>query len=211
MEIRTVPVSKIECWTRNPRRIKQEELNRLKKQIQDLGVYKPLVVVEEGDKFIALGGNMRLKAFKDLGLEEVEVSVVEAPDEATRLKFNLSDNDRAGEYIKKELEELIDQFKSEIDLDDFRVDLGEAKSLADILSETTAGREAEEKPEIEFSDELLLEHNYIVLYFDNPFDWEVAKEKFGLKRVRDLIPRKGQPTGVGRVVNGSQWLDRIHA
>jgi len=63
--------------------------------------------------------------------------------------------------------------------------------------------------EVEFTKELLLEHNYIVLYFDNPMDWKVALDKFGLKNVKDLIPRKMQPTGVGRVIEGKKWLDRI--
>ena len=40
-------------------------------------------------------------------------------------------------------------------------------------------------------------------------DWIVAVEKFGLKKVKDLIPRKGQPTGIGRVLKGAAWLDRI--
>lgn len=60
--------------------------------------------------------------------------------------------------------------------------------------------------EVEFSDELLLEHNYIVLYFDNAMDWEVAIDKYGLKNVKDLIPRKGQPTGIGRVINGKDFI-----
>lgn len=66
-----------------------------------------------------------------------------------------------------------------------------------------------EEPEVEFSEELLLEHNYVVLYFDNPFDWQVAVEKFGLKKVKDLIPRKGQPQGIGRVIKGSEILERL--
>ena len=64
-------------------------------------------------------------------------------------------------------------------------------------------------PEIEFSEELLLEHNYVVLYFDNEFDWQVAKDKFGLKKVKDLIERKGQPTGIGRVLNGAEWIKKL--
>jgi hypothetical protein len=59
---------------------------------------------------------------------------------------------------------------------------------------------------VPFTEELLLTHNYIVLYFDNDFDWEVAQDKFGLKQVKDLIPRKGQPKGIGRVINGKKVL-----
>lgn len=64
-------------------------------------------------------------------------------------------------------------------------------------------------PQVEFSAELLIEHNYIVLYFDNPMDWEVARRVFGLKRVRDLIPRKAQSVGIGRVINGAEILARL--
>ena len=67
----------------------------------------------------------------------------------------------------------------------------------------------EKKPEVEFTQEILLEHNYVVLYFDNLMDWQVALDKFQLKRVKDLIPRKGQPIGIGRVLKGAEWLDRI--
>jgi hypothetical protein len=66
-----------------------------------------------------------------------------------------------------------------------------------------------EEPEVEFAQELLLEHNYIVLYFDNPLDFQVAQEKFGLQKVRDLVPRKNQPIGTGRVLEGKKWLARI--
>ena len=60
--------------------------------------------------------------------------------------------------------------------------------------------------EIEFAEELLLEHNYIVLYYDNPLDWEVAKEKYNLKKVKHHLEMKGQSVGVGRVINGKDYL-----
>ena len=84
------------------------------------------------------------------------------------------------------------------------------EELAEIIGEPTGDTDQEEPaPEVEFSEELLHAHNYVVLYFNNPLDWQVAQEKFGLKEVKDLIPRKGQPTGIGRVIRGSDWLNRI--
>ena len=67
----------------------------------------------------------------------------------------------------------------------------------------------EEKPEVEFSEELLLSHNYVVLYFDNDLDWQVAVDRFGLKQVKDHIPRKGQPVGIGRGIRGDAVLKRL--
>ena len=81
----------------------------------------------------------------------------------------------------------------------------------DELKNIFGGREPDaENPEVEFSKELLLEHNYVVLYFDNAFDWQVAIDKFGLKKVKDYIDSPGRPTGIGRVIRGSEWLDKIN-
>lgn len=53
-------------------------MERLKKQIQKLGQYKPLLITKDGT---VLGGNMRLKAYQELGIENVWVNVVDAPTE----------------------------------------------------------------------------------------------------------------------------------
>lgn len=65
------------------------------------------------------------------------------------------------------------------------------------------------KPELEFAEDLLLEHNYVILYFDNPFDWEVAKEVFGLEKKKQGIDERKMSVGIGRVVRGKEWLDRL--
>jgi len=71
-------------------------------------------------------------------------------------------------------------------------------------------KEDEIKPEIEFANELLLEHNYLVLYFDNPFDWQVAQEKFKLKQVKSCIKTElSQKSGIGRVLNVSEVLKML--
>ena len=90
--------------------------------------------------------------------------------------------------------------------------LDRSGSMGGLESDTIGGynslidKQKKEEGEVPFTEELLLSHNYIVLYFDNDFDWEVAQDKFGLKQVRDLIPRKGQPKGIGRVINGKKVL-----
>jgi hypothetical protein len=61
--------------------------------------------------------------------------------------------------------------------------------------------------EIEFSEELLLEHNYIVLYFDNAMDWEVAQEVYGLNKVKSKDSSdKTKKIGIGRVLNGKNFI-----
>ena len=72
MELRRVPISEIVPWDKNPRGILKADFERLKRQIKKLGVYKPLVVCEDGKargkrRFVVLGGNMRIRALQERG------------------------------------------------------------------------------------------------------------------------------------------------
>jgi len=125
MNIKRVPISDVEAWEKNPRNIKTKDMERLKRQIQELGVYKPLICVRENGKYITLGGNMRLRALQALKVGEVDISIVKAPNEATKIKYALSDNDRAGEYEEQKLAELVYPHIEEINLEDFKVDMSE--------------------------------------------------------------------------------------
>jgi len=133
MEIKKVPISQVEPWEKNPRNIRTKDFERLKKQILELGVYKPLICYEENGKYITLGGNMRLLALRELGIPEVEISIVYPKSEAEKIKYSLSDNDRAGEYDEQALAELVYPHIEEINLEDFKVDLGEAIDLKGIV------------------------------------------------------------------------------
>lgn len=73
-----------------------------------------------------------------------------------------------------------------------------------------------EKPEIEFSEVLGEEHNYIVLYFDNEVDWIQAETLFDLKPVKCGSTRKDkkitnsmQRVGLGRVLKGAEAINKI--
>lgn len=131
--IKRVPVSQVVPWDKNPRGIKTADFERLKKQILTLGVYKPLVAYKDGEQYVVLGGNMRIRALKSLGVTEVDVSLVKPKTEADKVKIALSDNDRAGFYEEDVLAELVYPHISEIDLGDFKVDLGEATTLKEAV------------------------------------------------------------------------------
>jgi hypothetical protein len=131
--IKRVPISSVIPWEDNPRGIRIEDFDRLKRQILELGVYKPLLVVQEKGKYIVLGGNMRIRALKELGVREIEVSIVEAKTKAERIKYALSDNDRAGFYEEERLAELILPCLKDLNLADFKIDLGNQADLQKIL------------------------------------------------------------------------------
>lgn len=131
----TRKVNELKNWDKNPRNIKLEDFNRLKKQIKRLGIYKPLLINSDN---VVLGGNMRLKAYRDLGIEEVEVNVVDAATEAKMLEYAISDNDRAGYWEEADLTELLNQLQAEINLADYKVDLANATQLTELLEKEIA-------------------------------------------------------------------------
>jgi len=135
MDIRKVTISKVIPWDKNPRGIKTLDFERLKRQILKLGVYKPLVCFREKDKYVVLGGNMRIRALQELGVKEVEISVVKPKDEAQKIEFALSDNDRAGHYEDDKLAELLQPYMAKIELADFHVDLGNTVDLRRLLED----------------------------------------------------------------------------
>lgn len=135
MKIERISISDVDLWDKNPRNIKTKDFERLKRQIQELGVYKPLICVRENGRYITLGGNMRYRALKELGHNDIDISVVKAETEAMKIKYALSDNDRAGEYDEQALAELTFPFIEEINLDDYKLDVGKVISLKDLIDD----------------------------------------------------------------------------
>lgn len=131
--IKRVPISQVVPWDKNPRGIKTKDFERLKKQIIKLGIYKPLICYEDKGHFVVLGGNMRIRALKDLGLTEVEISIVKPKTEAEKIEFALSDNDRAGFYEEDKLAELVLPHLKDINVSDFKIDIGEPLDLRSLL------------------------------------------------------------------------------
>lgn len=79
-----------------------------------------------------------------------------------------------------------------------------AADVEAMLKRTTEAPPAE----VPFSPDLMLAHNYVVLYFDDPLDWQVAVEKFGLKDARSRDPNpECQKIGIGRVIPGKPVLE----
>lgn len=208
MNIRKVSIKAIEPWKRNPRNIKIEDFERLKRQIKELGVYKPLICCRENGKYITLGGNMRLLALRALNQKDVEISIVKAETDAKKLKYSISDNDNAGEYDEQKVAELSYPHIEDINLEDYKIEVAQPISLKDVIERHAPDIEPkEEKVEIEISEELLESHNYIVLFFDNEMDWQTARDVFNIKATIGDTAMK--TTGIGRVVNGAEILKRL--
>lgn len=185
----------------NPRSITDERFLKLCDSLQafpKMIEIRPITYSVNENQKIALGGNMRLRALKHLGFDEVPDSWVKDVSHLTleeQKRFVITDNVGYGEW---DLDILAAKWEIE-DLSDWGLEMPD-------LPEYKATKDIPDLGEIEFSENLLLEHNYVVLYFNNPMDWQVAMDKFGLKKVKTNTPEKSQKVGVGRVLNGKRFL-----
>jgi DNA modification methylase len=142
------PISSLTLWDKNPRSISKESFESLKNKIKRWGQFKPLLMTPEG---IIIGGNMRLRAYKELGISEAWVSEIHPKGEAEMIEIALADNELAGRWDRDALAELVYGYKDEINLGDYQLDLGKPADLNQLLSQYGPSAEEDEVPEV--SDE----------------------------------------------------------
>jgi len=170
-------------WELNPREISDQGKERLKKQVQSLGQYKPLLVTKDGT---VIGGNMRLKVYNELEKQDIWVSIIEIKEKEEKykvfidneeqektfdsekqamLEYSLSDNDRAGFYV----EDLTISLSKElnIDLEMYSIDIANPKLISDL-----------EKKIEENQDEMNFKALYqVVIEAENEIEQEEIYEK----------------------------------
>jgi ParB-like chromosome segregation protein Spo0J len=205
--IENVSIEKLKAYDRNARTHSFEQVAQIAASMVEFGFTNPVLIDKHGT---IVAGHGRVEAARSLGLEDVPCIRLEHLTEDQVRAYCLADNKlalNAGWNMDAHAAELkgLEAVGFDMSLTGFS-----PEELAEIMGDTVEDTDPQQAaPEVEFSEELLHAHNYVVLYFDNPLDWQVAQEKFALKEVKDLIPRKGQPTGIGRVIRGSEWLNRI--
>ena len=143
-----IKTSNIKNNPNNPRTINDDKLEKLKRSIKsfpEMMEKRPMICVTDVDgKIFPLGGNMRLKAIKELGMKEIPKSWVSMADEWTeeqRREFIIKDNASLGSWDLEDLQEnwdldLISEWGVDLELDEDYDELGEeqnqtAKKLSD--------------------------------------------------------------------------------
>jgi 16S rRNA G966 N2-methylase RsmD len=109
LKSQNIPLSKLETnkgqidgLPKNPRLIKTEKFEKLKKSIEDnpemLGM-REVLVYPLNAKFIIIGGNMRYQACKELGFTEVPCKILDKDTTAEQLRaITIKDNVGFGEH-----------------------------------------------------------------------------------------------------------------
>jgi len=122
-------ITEIKPNPKNPRVIKDEKFAKLVQSIKDFPEMlekRPLVCFTDTDgKLVVLGGNMRLKAAKEIGLKELPVVLADDWTEEQKAQFLIKDNVGFGEWNWDELQSDWDVQKLEewgLDMPDFGVE-----------------------------------------------------------------------------------------
>jgi ParB-like chromosome segregation protein Spo0J len=210
MEVINKKVDELVPYKKNPR-VNHQAVNEVAKSIREFGFKVPVIIDEDN---VLVAGHTRVEACKRLGIDEVPTIVADDLNEEQIKAFRIMDN-KSAQYAEWDYELLLEEI-ADLDEMDFDIDLTGFKEVElDEIIEELAGEQRkemeEEKPEIEFSDELLEEHQYVVLKFDNSMDWQVAQELFGLRTVKALWSKGDdfQRAGIGRVIDGKRVLEML--
>ena len=97
-----VKISQIKANPKNPRIIKDDKFKKLVQSIKEFPEMlekRPLVCFTDTDgKFVVLGGNMRLKASKEIGLKELPIILTDEWTQEQKHEFLIKDNVGFGEW-----------------------------------------------------------------------------------------------------------------
>lgn len=186
-------------YANNPRK-NDKAVDAVAESIKEFGFKVPIIVDGHGE---VIAGHTRIKAAKKLGIGEVPCVLADDLTEQQIKAFRLADNktselaDWDNDLLAEELSGIFD-----LDMELFGFDLSEDDEKI--------------QPEVEFTEELREEHNYIVLYFDNDVDWLQAQSIFDIHQVQGLSTRKDKQVsqsykrmGIGRVINGAKAIERL--
>ena len=98
MNIQKIKISEVKTNPNNPRIIKDEKFKKLVQSIKDFPKMLELRPIVVNDDMIVLGGNMRLKACKEVGTKEVWVVKASDLTEEEQRQFIIKDNVGFGEW-----------------------------------------------------------------------------------------------------------------
>ena len=200
MDIKNIAVKDLIPYEKNTKKHDDVQINNVAESIKQYGFVQPIVI--DKNKVVVIG-HCRLLAAKKLKMQEVPcVCVDDLTDEQVKALRIVDNKSNESDWLNDILElELPD-----VDLSayDFDFGLDKKKDKEEIEGEVT------------FAEVLGEENNYIVLKFDNTVDWLQLESLFDLETVKAYSSRTdGKITknmtraGVGRVVNGADFLNKL--
>lgn len=199
-------------WNKNPKFIEDIDLEKLKNQIKELDVYKPLVVAFNDTNAIILGGNQRFKALKELAKENPEkykyvwVSLVECINDEERLKYALSDNLSLGKYKKEELYEIIKPLANQGTLfNDYGIEISNTQSLMDFCEDFIMGEEEVKKRSMKNTMKELKINDETIHIIEEMVDYSKTKNKIEDVEIKGITEKNEKYPIIFWFENKDEW------
>lgn len=200
MDIKNIAVKDLIPYDKNTKKHDDVQINNVAESIKKYGFVQPIVIDKNN---VVVIGHCRLLAAKKLKMADVPCVCVEDLTEEQVKALRIVDN-KSNE--SDWLNDILELELPDVDLSAFDFDFGLDKKK---------GKE-EIEGEVPFTEVLGEENNYIVLKFDNTVDWLQLESLFDLETVKAYSSRTdGKITknmtraGVGRVVNGADFLNKL--
>lgn len=96
--MKKIDISKLKANPNNPRTINKSKFERLKNSIKEFPKMLELRPIIVDENFVVLGGNMRLKALKELGIKETFYIQQKDLTEDQKKQFIIKDNASFGDW-----------------------------------------------------------------------------------------------------------------
>jgi hypothetical protein len=200
-----IPIEDLEDFQGKLKGITRESMEKLKAALRE-GIKFPKNVWRHGGKNYIINGHQTKKALLELRDEGYKLPpgvpcvFVKAKDRLEAKRALLQADSKYSRVTRQGYQ----AFTSGMDVS------GLGKTIEIPEMRLSIEGQDEERPEIEFTEELLEEHNYVVLYFDNKVDWLQAISLLGIEAKKSLDSKKGfEHCGVGRVVRGADAIRKI--
>jgi hypothetical protein len=125
--IETIKISKIKLNPNNPRLVKDDKFEKLVRSIKEFPEMLNIRPIVVNSDMIVLGGNMRLKACKEAGLDEVPIIRADNLTEDQQRQFIIKDNVGFGEW---DWDMLANEWDS-VELEDWGLDVWQSPTEVD--------------------------------------------------------------------------------
>lgn len=129
----------------NPRRIKKDQFEKLKKSLTDNADYfeaRPIILSDRTGELVIIAGNQRYKAAKAIGLQQVPTILLEGLSEEREREIVIRDNVENGDW---DMDALANEWNSQ-DLLDWGVELPELEAMTEVVEDTPPEVNEEAEP-----------------------------------------------------------------
>ena len=176
MEVKLVSIHDLKPAEYNPRQMKDNEFQQIKESIEKYGFVTPIVLNKNTKrKNVIIGGHQRVEVARFLGIYKVPAVFVDIGDIKVEQELNLRLNKNTGSWDVDRLANFDEELLKKVGWRD-----DEVEKMFDLRPDVY------KPPELEFTQELMFENNYVVFKFNNKLDWNVIVDKLGIKSVKSL-------------------------